>query len=57
MRKWIISALRKEPGTQTSLCGLVATEDVNEKEVISKGTGGCPASSFAISAATQKKGH
>ena len=28
---------------------------VNEKRVISKGTGGCPVSSFATSVETQKK--
>ena len=31
--------------------------DVNEKEVISKGTGGCPVSSFATLAKIQKKQH
>ena len=35
-------------------CGIVG---VNEKEVLSKGTGGCPVSSFATLVETQKKRH
>ena len=46
MRKWILSALRKELGTQSCLCGLVVIVGVNEKGVISKGTGGYSVSSF-----------
>ena len=34
-------------GTQSRLCGLAVIVGVKEKEVISKGTGGCPALSFA----------
>ena len=33
--------------TQSRLCGLAVIVGVKEKEVISKGTGGCPALSFA----------
>ena len=34
-------------GTQSCFWGLSVIVDVKEKEVISKGTGGCPALSFA----------
>ena len=34
-------------GTQSRLCGLAVIVGVKEKEVISKGTGWCPALSFA----------
>ena len=42
------------------MCGLVvivAFVGVNEKEVLSKGKGGCPVSSFATLVETQKKRH
>ena len=57
MRKRSLSALRKERGTSFCLCGLVVIVGVNEKEVISKGTGGCRVSSFATLVKTQKKRH
>ena len=34
-------------GTQSRLCGLAVIVGVKEKIVVSKGTGGCPALSFA----------
>ena len=34
-------------GTQSRLWGLSVFVDVKEKEVVSKGTGGCPTLSFA----------
>ena len=55
MRKWSPSALRKELGTSSCLCGLVVIVGVNKKGVISKGMVGCPVSSFATLIETQKK--
>ena len=45
----------KELGTLSCLCGLVVIMGVNEKGVISKGTGRCAVSSFATLIETQKK--
>ena len=39
------------------MCGLVVTVGVNDRGVISKGTGGCPVSSFATLVEIQKKRH
>ena len=55
MRKLSLSALRKELGTLSCLCGLLVIVGVDKKRVISKGTVGCPVSSFATLVETQKK--
>ena len=55
MRKWSFYVLRNELRAYSYLCGLVVIVGVNEREVISKGTGGCPVSSFATLVETQKK--
>ena len=43
----IMGDVQMANGTQSRLCGLAVIVGVKEKEVISKGTGGCPALSFA----------
>ena len=57
MRKWSLSALRKELWTLACLCGLVVIVGVDKKRVISKGMAGCPVLSFATLVKIQKKGH
>ena len=47
--------MQKELGTSSCFCGPVVTVGVNEKGVMSKGTGGFPVSSFATLVKTQKR--
>ena len=51
----IMGDVQMANGTQSRLCGLAVIVGVKEKEVISKGTGGCPALSFATVVKKKRK--
>ena len=53
----IVGDVQIANGTQSRLWGLPVIVDMKEKEVVSKGTGGCPALSFATVVKKNSKWH